>query len=85
MSKENFMWTALVYQQIVHWSNDACNAVAAYRDRPDVFARRTTISGEELVEGIRSAITPIFNRDYGREPTEVECSYGLVASRRSPA
>lgn len=85
MSKENFMWTALVYQQIVHWSNDACNAVAAYREQPDIFARRTTISGEELVEGIRLAITPIFKRDYDREPTEVECSYGLVASRRSPA
>lgn len=84
MSKPNFMWTALVYQEIVHWSNDACNAVAAYRERADIFERRTTITGEELVAGIRNAITPIFNRDYNREPTDVECSYGLVAARRCP-
>jgi hypothetical protein len=85
MVNRNVMWTALVYQEIVHWSNDACNAVASYRERPDIFERRTTITGEELVAGIRAAITPIFLRDYNREPTAVECSYGLVASKRCPA
>jgi hypothetical protein len=81
---ENVMWTQTVYGETVHWSNEACLAVEAYRNRDDVFARRCTISGEELVAGIRNAITPIFERDYNREPTDVECSYGLVASRRRP-
>lgn len=84
MVKSNFHWTSIVYQEMVQWSNDACNAVASYRENPDVFARRCTISGEELVEGIRAAITPIFKRDYGREPTSAECSYGLIASKRCP-
>lgn len=81
---ENVMWTQTVYGETVHWSNDACSAVEAYRNRDDIFARRTEISGEELVAGIREVITPIFQRDYLREPTGVECSYGLVAARRRP-
>lgn len=79
---ENVMWTQTVYGETVHWSNEACLAVESYRNRDDVFARRCEITGEELVAGIRAAITPIFERDYNRAPTDVECSYGLVAARR---
>lgn len=81
---ENVMWTQTVYGETVHWSNEACLAVESYRNRDDIFARRCEITGDELVSGIRAAITPIFERDYNRAPTDVECSYGLVAVRRRP-
>lgn len=81
---ENVMWTQTVYGEIVQWSNEACIAVEKYRNRDDIFARRCEITGEELVAGIREVITPIFQRDYRRNPTDVECSYGLIAARRRP-
>lgn len=79
---KNVKWVQTVYGESVSWSNDACLAVEAFRNRPDIFARRTSITGDELVAGIREAISPIFLRDYNRLPTDTECSYGLVASRR---
>lgn len=82
MSQENIIWSTTVYQETVQWSNDACLAVEAYRNDDAVFARRNTITGEELVAGIRKAILPVFKRDFNREPTAVECSYGLIAARR---
>ena len=82
MPEKNVMWETTVYQERVQWNNDACLAVEKYRNTSSVFERRATISGDELVAGIRCAILPIFIRDYGREPTDTECSYGLVASRR---